>query len=297
MSFYEDLVMQTQMNYSRYYGVYRAGKTPYALSEKPALPYEEQIRRLVREIEEAECVLVGGASGLSAAGGGDFYYEDNASYRKYFGKYAEKYHFNGAFDGMMRPWKSREEFWGYLATFLHTTQTAEIREPYRDLDSLLDGKDFFVLTTNQDTQFVKLYPEEKVAEIQGDHRFFQCSKRCTDDTWDAVKPVEEMIRAMGEGTSVPIELIPRCPHCGAEAFLEKYHGKKLVILELGIGWRNQLIKAPLMRLTAREPQAVYVTVNLGEIFIPDEIRDKSYGLDGDLAEILHELAGGGMEND
>ena len=297
MSFYENLVMQTQMNYSRYYSLYAAGKTPYVLSEKPALPYEEQIRRLVREIEEAECVLVGGASGLSAAGGGDFYYEDNASYRKYFGKYAEKYHFNGAFDGMMRPWKSREEFWGYLATFLHTTQTAEIREPYRDLDSLLDGKDFFVLTTNQDTQFVKLYPEEKVAEIQGDHRFFQCSKCCTDDTWDAVKPVEEMIRAMGEGTSVPIELIPRCPHCGAEAFLEKYHGKKLVILELGIGWRNQLIKAPLMRLTAREPQAVYVTVNLGEIFIPDEIRDKSYGLDGDLAEILHELAGGGMEND
>lgn len=75
-----------------------------------------------------------------------------------------------------------------------------------------------------------------------------------------------------------------------EDFLEQYHGKKLVILELGIGWRNQLIKAPLMQLAAREPQAVYVTVNLGEIFIPDEIRDKSYGLDGDLAEILHELA-------
>ena len=75
-----------------------------------------------------------------------------------------------------------------------------------------------------------------------------------------------------------------------EAFLEQYHGKKLVILELGIGWRNKLIKAPLMRLAAREPRAVYVTVNLGEIFIPDEIRDKSYGLDGDLAEILHELA-------
>ena len=32
---------------------------------------------------------------------------------------------------------------------------------------------------NQDTQFVKLYPEEKVAEIQGDHRFFQCAACCT----------------------------------------------------------------------------------------------------------------------
>ena len=143
MSFYENLVMQTQMNYSRYYSLYAAGKTPYALSEKPSLPYEEQIECLVKEIKEAECVLVGGASGLSAAGGGDFYYEDNASYRKYFGKFAEKYHFKGAFDGMMRQWDSREEFWGYLATFLYTTQTAEIREPYRDLDSLLQGKDFF----------------------------------------------------------------------------------------------------------------------------------------------------------
>lgn len=75
-----------------------------------------------------------------------------------------------------------------------------------------------------------------------------------------------------------------------EVFLERYHGKKLVILELGIGWRNQLIKAPLMRLAAQEPQAVYVTINLGEIFIPDEIREKSYGLDGDLTEILHDLA-------
>ena len=26
-------------------------------------------------------------------------------------------------------------------------------------------------------------------------------------------------------------------------FLKIYHGKKLVVLELGIGWRNQLIKA------------------------------------------------------
>lgn len=47
---------------------------------------------------------------------------------------------------------------------------------------------------------------------------------------------------------------------------------------------------PYERLAAREPRAVYVTVNLGEIFIPEEIRDKAYGLDGDLAEILHELA-------
>ena len=89
MNFYENLVTQTQMNYSRYYSLYAAGKTPYPLTGKTPLPYDRQIETLLEEIENADCVVVGGASGLSAAGGGDFYYEDNASYRKYFGKYAE----------------------------------------------------------------------------------------------------------------------------------------------------------------------------------------------------------------
>ena len=72
-------------------------------------------------------------------------------------------------------------------------------------------------------------------------------------------------------------------------FLAAYHGKKLVVLELGIGWRNQLIKAPLMRLVDREPNATYVTINLGEVYITDEIKEKSFGLDGRLDELLPAL--------
>ena len=72
MNFYDDLVMQTQMNYSRHYHIYASGGTPYQLTDKKPLPYSEQIHRLVQEVKEADCVVVGGASGLSAAGGGDF---------------------------------------------------------------------------------------------------------------------------------------------------------------------------------------------------------------------------------
>ena len=108
MNFYDDLVMQTQMNYSKYYNIYASGSTPYQLTDKKPLPYSEQIHRLVQEVKEADCVVVGGASGLSAAGGGDFYYEDNDSYRKYFHPFAEKYHFKGAFAGMMHPWETRD---------------------------------------------------------------------------------------------------------------------------------------------------------------------------------------------
>ena len=62
-----------------------------------------------------------------------------------------------------------------------------------------------------------------------------------------------------------------------------------MVLELGIGWRNQLIKAPLMRLVAREPHAAYVTINRGEVHIAEDIREKSFGLDGRLEELLPAL--------
>ena len=58
MNFYDDLVMQTQMNYSKYYPIYASGSTPYQLTDKKPLPYSEQIDRLVQEIKEADCVVV-----------------------------------------------------------------------------------------------------------------------------------------------------------------------------------------------------------------------------------------------
>lgn len=74
-----------------------------------------------------------------------------------------------------------------------------------------------------------------------------------------------------------------------QKFLNRYHEKRLVVLELGIGWRNQLIKAPLMRLVDQEPNAIYITINLGEVYIADSIKHKSFGLDGSLSEILSAL--------
>lgn len=52
-------------------------------------------------IDEADCVLVGGASGLSAAGGGDFYYEDNATYRRHFGQVRRALWLQGCFRGFI----------------------------------------------------------------------------------------------------------------------------------------------------------------------------------------------------
>ena len=115
MNCYENLVMKTQMNYSRHYSTYASGGTAIVLSKQKPLPYEEQIQEFVRRVQEAECIIVGGASGLSAAGGGDFYYSDTPSFREHFGKFADKYGFKGAFSGMMHRFSTRNEHWGYVA--------------------------------------------------------------------------------------------------------------------------------------------------------------------------------------
>ena len=44
-----------------------------------------------------------------------------------------------------------------------------------------------------------------------------------------------------------------------------------------------------MRLAAQEAKATYVTINLREIYIPENIRSKSFGLDGYLSDILKEI--------
>lgn len=312
MSFYEDLVTQTQMNYERYYPVYARGGAPYELAEPSPLSYEEQVEHLVHEIQKADCVLVGGASGLSAAGGGDFYYGDTPSFREHFGKFAERYGIKGAFDGSFRRWETPEEKWAYLSTFLHTTQSAPVRAPYLDLDALLDSKDFFVLTTNQDTQFVKLYPEEQVAEIQGDHRFFQCARCCTDDTWDAVEPVRKMIEAQGDDMRIPSELIPRCPHCGGEAFpwvrgygnflqgakyqdeyekvsrwLGAHTDERVLFLELGVGRMTPMfIQEPFWNLTLALPKARYISINDRYDLLPAQIADRGLVIVADIARVL-----------
>ena len=146
--------------------------------------------------------------------------------------------------------------------------------------------------------------------IEGNWFTMQCARPCHDTLYSSLE-VAEKLSAAEQGGHVPTELVPRCPKCGGpmdihmgagqrmildtaaqarfQNFLKTYHGKKLVVLELGIGWRNQLIKAPMMRLVASEPNATYVTTNLGEIYIAANIKEKSFGLDGRLDELLPAL--------
>lgn len=226
-----------------------------------------------------------------------------------FGDLKEKYGLRNILDGYFYQWRTLEEKWGFISRLIeHYSGTYEASPVMKNLKTIVGDKPYFVVTSNGEGHFEQSgFDPDKVYEVEGNWIEMQCSQKCHDTLYPSMASIHKMAKAERNGI-VPTELIPHCPECGAvmklydaqppkknitdawNNFLKEYHEKNLVILELGIGWRNQLIKAPLMRLTAQERKATYITINLGEIYITDNLREKSYGLDGKLDIILEELA-------
>ena len=271
--------------------------------------YQNNIKTILEKIKEADAVVVGGAAGMSEAAGYNWYSNDEA-FRKRFRNFVDKYDIDSMFNGFYYRFRTREERWAYNATLGNFMYSSEVGKPYLDLFKLLEGKDYFIVTTNQDMQFTKLFPEDKVATIQGDSRYYQCSVPCHDEVYpnkDYIKKMYENI----EGTRVPTELIPTCPKCGKDmepwvrsyTFLEgsryrseldKYHqyllknkNKKVLFLELGVGTMTPMfIKQPFWNMTYSWPNAYYIAINPKDAVLPIELKKKGLAVKEDIAKVF-----------
>lgn len=265
-------------------------------------------KEIAEKIKDADAILIGASNGLSIAEGLHLF-ADNQEFQKIFGDFQKKYGIRNILGGYFYNWDTPEEKWGFLSRLVeHYSGRYATTPVMENLVKIVGDRPYFIVTSNGEGHFEMAgFAADKVYEVEGNWIEMRCSHKCHKDVYPAIEVIRNMAAAEKEG-KVPPEIIPRCPRCGAvralydaqppkegieEAwrnFLKEYHGKNLVILELGIGWRNQLIKAPLMELTAQEPKATYITVNLGEVYIKDNIKEKSFGLDGDLDVILRDIA-------
>ena len=115
--------------------------------------------------------------------------------------------------------------------------------------------------------------------------------------------------------TVPTELLPRCPVCGepmsmnlrADAtfvedagwfeaqkrysdYLDAHENRKTLFLELGVGWNTPgIIKFAFWELAEKWKDATYACLNYGQAFIPEDLRNNSIALNGDIGEILNAL--------
>lgn len=64
----------------------------------------------------------------------------------------------------------------------------------------------------------------------------------------------------------------------------------VLFLELEVGFNTPvIIKYPFWQMTAKNPNAVYACVNFNEAFCPDELKEKSICINGDIAEVFRDI--------
>ena len=73
-------------------------------------------------------------------------------------------------------------------------------------------------------------------------------------------------------------------------FIEKHQNKKILFLELGVGFNTPgIIKYPFWQMTLQNPVSHYVSINKGESYCPTEIQNRSFCIDEDIGKVLERL--------
>lgn len=272
--------------------------------------YSDELDRLKKEIASADCIIIGAGAGLSTAAG--FTYSGER-FERFFSDFEAKYGFHDMYSGGFFPFETQEEMWAYWSRFIWCNRYMDTDNgTYMTLYELMKDKDYFVITTNVDHQFQKAgFDKSRLFYTQGDYGLFQCSEPCHDKTYDNEEIIKDMIEFQ-QDMKLPAELIPKCPKCGKpltmnlrsddkfvedegwhkaaeryDDFLQKHKGHHILFLELGVGYNTPvIIKYPFWRMTAKNPNAIYVCLNFGEAYAPDEITEQSICIDGDIHNIL-----------
>ena len=75
-----------------------------------------------------------------------------------------------------------------------------------------------------------------------------------------------------------------------EDFLRRHKGMHVLFLELGVGMNTPgIIKYPFWRMVMENENAIYCTVNKGQVYVPSEIKNKSIIIDDDIGYVITQL--------
>lgn len=212
-------------------------------------------------LDDADALLIGASNGLSIAEGYNIF-ADNEMFRRDFGEFRNRFGIRNVLDGLFFRYPTPADRHAFLSKLVKDWVIDYTpSEVMLNLKGIVGDKDYFIVTTNGDTHLEESgFRADKVFELEG--TFVQALEG---------KPIEDKSADLN-------------------AFISEYCGRRLVVLELGIGSRNRMIKEPFMQLVAQNPTMSYITLNLPhEIYIPPQIANRSVALAGDIATTLKQL--------
>ena len=236
-------------------------------------------KELISRMDNADKILLGAGAGLSAAAG--LSYMDREAFKKYYPDMAALgYHFPYELVGRRDDEWTPGRKWAYWATHINYVRNIFPSAPlYHTLLHILEGRDYFVVTSNADRQFMRAgFPMDRLFEFQGNYDNMGCSAGCTRMTWDNHDYIQKIIENIDHTTfECKPDALPRCPYCGELAeicfrshdykelsakyvqFVESCVDKNTCIIEIGVGFNTPgVIRWPFEQLAYQIPGA-YLT--------------------------------------
>ncbi len=275
--------------------------------------FSQKIEKLKKAIDSSDAIVIGAGSGLSTSAGLTY---DGERFMRYFSDFHKKFGIRDIYSGGFYPFDSLEEYWAWWSRHIFYNRYAEQPgKPYFDLLDLVKDKNYFVITTNVDHQFqLAGFDKNRLFYTQGDYGLWQCSAPCHQETYDNEAVVRQMVKQQKD-MLIPSKLIPYCPKCGKPMtmnlrcdntfvqddgwykaakrygdFVHEHSKSNILFLELGVGANTPaIIKYPFWQMTTQYPNATYVCINLGECYLPVELKNKSICIDADIAEVLESI--------
>lgn len=290
----------------------------------------EKTEQLKRQWEQAEAVVIGAGAGLSTAAGFTYDGERFQKYFGDFaGKYHFGNMYAGGFYPY-ETWREYWAYWSryiYVNRYMDPPKLVyqKLYELVKDRDYFVLTTNVDHCFQKAGFARERLYYTQGDYGLFQCTR--PCHDR-TYDNEETVRAMVEAqgFRIAADGSlylpegvtaamTVPHELVPRCPKCGEhlcmnlraddtfvqdagwylaakryETFLEEHRDKKVLFLELGVGYNTPgIIKYPFWQMTAENPEAAYACINYGEAACPRGIEERSVCIDGDIGEALHQI--------
>ncbi|MGN1343162.1 MAG: Sir2 silent information regulator family NAD-dependent deacetylase, partial [Traorella sp.] len=158
------------------------------------------------------------------------------------------------------------------------------------------------------------FDPNRIFATQGDYGEIQCKQKCHLKIYDAKKLFEKM-DVSRKDCLIPTTLIPKCPVCGGKmamhlrcdnnfvedenwhaaakryaSFLEQYKDKKVVLLELGVGYNTPtIIRFPFEKLLSENENYSLIRLNMNEAFVPKIFSNRAIGIGGDMKKAIFDL--------
>ena len=277
--------------------------------------FADKIEKARNALKQADAIIIGAGAGLSTAGGINY---SGQRFEENFGDFITKYGMTDMYTAGFYSFKTEEEKWAYWSRHIRMNRyDTPVSEVYKQLLELVSVKPYFVVTTNVDAQFYRAgFDADRIWAVQGDYGKFQCAEACHDKLYDNRDAIMEMTEQQKD-CRIPSELVPRCPRCGErmevnirkdryfvedeqwrkereryEKFLNEVKDRKIVFLELGVGFNTPtIIRLPFEKMVASLPSATLVRVNLSYPELMAKIEARSVVIADDIGKTIAEICG------